>query len=168
MPRWLLWLLVIFELLVLIFVFRHVRTTDRSSGTPRDQRPPAAQDRRSEEEEVGASGSRRGTRRGDSPVHTRAGRDQVTCSGSRADSGVDEHERQGRDTCGICMENITDRCVLNPCMHAFDGNCISHWFRVNLRHTCPVCRHLVDFMYTRIRSDGGADEVRSLRSRARA
>lgn len=60
------------------------------------------------------------------------------------------------EVCGICLMNITDRCVLHPCMHPFDTECAMKWLNpedgpghVN----CPICRLPVTSIACHIRSE---------------
>ena len=40
--------------------------------------------------------------------------------------------------CSICLDNLSQRCVVYPCCHEFDFACIREWCSGNRK--CPVCR----------------------------
>lgn len=41
-------------------------------------------------------------------------------------------------TCGICLDNVKERGVLNSCDHAFCFECIYQWSKTS--NTCPMCK----------------------------
>ncbi|KAI9051395.1 hypothetical protein LZ554_004442 [Drepanopeziza brunnea f. sp. 'monogermtubi'] len=66
-----------------------------------------------------------------------------------------EAETRPADKCVICLEDISDRCVLLPCRHEFDFDCVLPWLESFYpaaaaataaitsdysRCTCPLCR----------------------------
>jgi hypothetical protein len=66
-------------------------------------------------------------------------------------------------TCAICLNDITDLCVVRPCGHEFDEECISEW--LSSKYYCPMCRAKVYQMDTNINPDGSCTsrDVRHLR-----
>ncbi|KAI1283717.1 E3 ubiquitin-protein ligase ICP0 [Halotydeus destructor] len=67
-------------------------------------------------------------------------------------SGEPEPETQDQATCNICLDVVTNKSVLEPCMHSFCFSCIDRWSAV--KDTCPTCRTVATKLLHDIRSDG--------------
>jgi len=176
MPRSLLWLFVIIEILVIAIVAKYLLDSEISgntrsgvvrgeagpqsrnagTGTTQAQRPSHGLGQSSPSLTTTTTSRQSATR----PPTTTTPRQSNRV---RERSAEDGHGVQSSETCGICMESITDRCVLNACMHAFDRECILTWFRTSRRgqgYTCPACRQRVHAMFMDIRPEGDAQVTR--------
>ncbi len=77
-------------------------------------------------------------------------------SASNHSNGRSNGSRRGNDevsseNCAICLENITNRSLTDPCLHAFCFDCICQWSRQS--HKCPICRTRYCNIFHNIRSD---------------
>ncbi|KAG4431428.1 hypothetical protein IFR05_013097, partial [Cadophora sp. M221] len=68
------------------------------------------------------------------------------------------------ENCTICFEIITTLCILQPCDHKFDMDCIMPWLRSVYRDSlderalrCPLCRQVIDTIRHSILGDGTAN-----------
>ncbi|KAL8506564.1 hypothetical protein ACS0TY_017453 [Phlomoides rotata] len=43
-----------------------------------------------------------------------------------------------RESCCICLEELSEELLLMPCEHVFHGGCIKGWLSTS--HYCPICR----------------------------
>lgn len=59
--------------------------------------------------------------------------------------------------CPICQNPITDRTVIDPCLHEFCRNCIQTWSTSH--RTCPVCRQEFNALMANIRSDTDYESI---------
>ena len=58
--------------------------------------------------------------------------------------------------CNICFDELSSPILEPHCQNLFCGNCLLTW--LNMRNTCPLCRHVIsleDLVYIK---DGGEDE----------
>ncbi|KAH7342871.1 hypothetical protein BKA65DRAFT_595913 [Rhexocercosporidium sp. MPI-PUGE-AT-0058] len=68
------------------------------------------------------------------------------------------------ENCTICFEAITRLCILQPCGHRFDIDCIMPWLihvyagtRDESTLRCPLCRQVIDTIRHSIAGDGTAN-----------
>ncbi|KAK0113225.1 hypothetical protein ONS95_014920 [Cadophora gregata] len=67
------------------------------------------------------------------------------------------------ENCTICFEEISTLCILQPCGHKFDMDCLmpwlisvyTEWYDESLLR-CPLCRQIIDTLRYSIISDGTA------------
>lgn len=64
---------------------------------------------------------------------------------------INGKEVQEEITCAICLDTVSSRAVLEPCLHEFDFVCIDEWTATH--DTCPVCRQAASNIYYEIISD---------------
>ena len=68
---------------------------------------------------------------------------------------------EGPGHCTICFDEITTLCILQPCNHRFDLDCLMPWLVSVYREShdestlrCPLCRQVIDAIRHSITDDG--------------
>ena len=100
----------------------------------------------SEASGITESGARR--RRHDAQAGQAATAGQRTLEEGR-ESATDADDDQL--VCAICLEIVSGKAIVEPCMHCFDFVCIEEW--VKCHSDCPVCRVRMERILHDIRSD---------------
>ena len=67
------------------------------------------------------------------------------------DKRVSEDRELSDDSCSICIDDITDMCYTDTCLHKFCFGCLSEW--VKRRHICPMCKADFTSIIHNIKSD---------------